>query len=657
VVIVNHAQQLALPPPRTYTRTDFTALRAFVQRIDTAIIARRYFDPDTTPHAASPETLARYLRTMLDDLVQLALRHGSAVLAEHLKASIKQHGSAKLTAVTLRMVEQASTLAAAVPALDHPVGLWFRPLVTQRLIGEGINTLGQLVDFCNGHGGSWWRSLPRIGAHRARVLIAWLRRHEQALGKRIDVDVDTRPLVPAAGHAQVVVIGGTAEAPRLAPFERLAIPTALSGEHGTNRARAFAFIRAEHDLAAVYAYLNRYRDRPSTIRAYTRELERLVLWLVIVRGVALSSMTVEDGEAYKDFLKNPIPTFVGPKRSRASGRWRPFAPEGLSPDSQAYAVRAIRAAFAWLTTVRYLAGNPWSAVMDPATMSREVEVQVERALSADLWTTVRTELDARCDGDDLGGLTPSDEAARQWRTARAAILLMGDSGLRRDEAAHARRENLSVALVSSARVAKTSTKGSTRSSAKAVAKVPPHDAPGDASPGPAVTVWALTIVGKRRKQRTVPVSAAAVAALRAHWADRERDFDVPSVTAPLIAPVVINGTEASLAKHDGGTDGQSEAPYSADALARLVREAVRRIAGDLLREGALSHDAHAKLLATSAHAFRHTFGTRAVARDMPIDVVQGILGHASLQTTSIYVRAERQRMLDAAAHYYADDEG
>ena len=629
-----------------------------MQHIDAGVIARRYYDPDTTPHAATPETLARYLRTMLDDLVQLALRHGSAALASHLKASIKQHGSAKLTAVTLRMVEQVSTLAAAAPSLDHQVALWFRPLVTKRLVGEGIDTLGQLVDFCNSHGGSWWRSMPRIGPQRARVIVAWLRRHESDLGKRIEADVDTRALVPAVGLGNVVVIGGSIDAPLLAPFERLAIPTALSGANGlnpgTNRGRDFAFIRAEHDLAAVHAYLNRYRDRPPTLRAYTRELERLVLWLVIVRGVALSSMTVEDCEAYKDFLKSPIPTFVGPKRARSSGRWRPFTPEGLSPESQAYAVRAIRAAFAWLTTVRYLAGNPWSAVTDPATLTREVEVQVERALSADLWTTLRAELDARCDGDELGGLTPSEEEARQWRTARAAILLMGDSGVRRDEAAHARRENLSVAVVTSGRPAKTSAKGLTQSSPKAAAS----EAASEAAPTQtSVTVWALTIVGKRRKQRTVPVSAAAIAALRAHWADREKDFDAPAVAAPLIAPVVINGTEASLAKHDGGTDGNSEAPYSADALARLVREAVRRIAGDLLREGALSYDAHAKLLATSAHAFRHTFGTRAVARDMPIDVVQRILGHASLQTTSIYVHAERQRMLDAAAQYYSEDGG
>ncbi len=651
--IANREQQLELPTARTYTRTDFTALRAFVQRIDAATIARRYFDPDITPHARTPDTMDRYLRAMLDDLVQLALRNGSAALASHLKASIKQHGSAKLTAVTLRMVEQASTLAAAAPSPGHQVGLWFRPLVTKRLIEEGIDTLGQLVDFCNSHGGSWWRSMPRIGPHRARVLVAWLRRHEKDLGKSIDADVDTRLLTPAVGVGDVVVIGGSIDAPQLAPFERLAIPTALSGEHGTNRARDFAFIRAEHDLAAVHAYLNRYRDRPPTLRAYTRELERLVLWLVIVRGVALSSMTVEDCEAYKDFLKSPTPTFVGPKRSRSSGRWRPFAVDGLSADSQAYAVRAIRAAFAWLTTVRYLAGNPWSAVTDPATITREVEVQVERALSADLWTTLRAELDARCDGEELGGLTPSEEEARQWRTARAAILLMGDSGVRRDEAAHARRENLNVAVVTSGGPAKTSAKGATQSSAKATAS--------DAAPiKTGVTVWALTIVGKRRKQRTVPVSAATVAALRAHWADRDKDFDVPSVEAPLIAPLVINGTEASLAKHDCGTDGKREAPhqpYAPDALARLVREAVRRIAGDLLREGALSYDAHAKLLATSAHAFRHTFGTRAVAHDMPIDVVQRILGHASLQTTSIYVHAERQRMLDAAAHYYSEDDG
>jgi len=281
------------------------------------------------------------------------------------------------------------------------------------------------------------------------------------------------------------------------------------------------------------------------LRAYKRELKRLVLWLVIVRDVALSSMTVEDCEAYKDFLKAPSESFVGPKRPRSSGRWRPFASDSLSPDSQAYAVRAIRAAFAWLTTVRYLAGNPWSAVTDPATLTREVEVQVDRALPTDLWTRVRAELDARCNGEALCGLTPTVEEARQWRIARGAILLMGNSGVRRDEAANARRENLNVAVV-------TATGSSADSSANSATEQR--------------SVWALGVIGKRRKQRTVPVSAATVAALRAHWADRGLDFDAARAEGPLIAPVVINGTDASQAKHGGASDGKGRESYQPHAL-------------------------------------------------------------------------------------------
>ena len=85
---------------------------------------------------------------------------------------------------------------------------------------------------------------------------------------------------------------------------------------------AFAFIRAEHDLAAVHAYLNRHRDRLPTERAYNRELERLVLWLVIVGDVVLSSMTVDDAEAYKDILKSPIPLCGSEARAGAAAGGR-----------------------------------------------------------------------------------------------------------------------------------------------------------------------------------------------------------------------------------------------------------------------------------------------------------------------------------------------
>lgn len=66
------------------------------------------------------------------------------------------------------MVEAAARLAVAEPIATHGVGLWFRPLVAQRLKARDIHTLGELVAYCNRYGGSWRRSVPRIGLLRAR---------------------------------------------------------------------------------------------------------------------------------------------------------------------------------------------------------------------------------------------------------------------------------------------------------------------------------------------------------------------------------------------------------------------------------------------------------------------------------------------------------
>ncbi|MEZ2354901.1 tyrosine-type recombinase/integrase [Caballeronia sp. RCC_10] len=385
------------------------------------------------------------------------------------------------------------------------------------------------------------------------------------------------------------------------------------------------------------------------MRAYTRDLERLILWSVVVRKKALSSLTVEDCEAYKDSLNAPLASFTGPKRPRTSGRWRPFAPEGLSADSQAYAVRVLRAAFAWLVEVRYLAGNPWSAVHEPATVTRELSVQVHRALPASLWTRVREALDVRCDGIS-GDNVESDDESRQWRAARAATILMGDSGLRRAEAALARREDLRLAEV--AGDGRASRSPSPRSPSPPTSSRSVESAGSvESGRGPS-SVWTLTVIGKRRKQRTVPVSGATVAALRAHWQDRAHDFDAPHANGPLIAPLWIPATRTARERHDAQTD---EGPYSVDAFGRLVRMAVQRLARKSAALADFSTDDVVQLANTSAHAFRHTFGTRAVARDMPTDVEQAILGHASLQTTSIYVRAERRRVLEAAARYYDED--
>ncbi|WP_082709796.1 site-specific integrase [Burkholderia sp. TSV86] len=567
--MANRPQQLELPPPRTYSRTEFTALRARVKGLPIATITRLYFDPDTTV----PLDVERLLRTMRDDLVAVALREGAPALVSHLQETIAKYGEPRLTPVTLQMIERAAhQWATAQPAADHPIGRWFRPLVAERLAGEGLHTLGELVAFVNRRGGQWWRAVPRIGAHRARVLIGWLRRHAATVGRLAASEFDASDaLAPAAGA------GVVARAGQLAPLERLTLPAALSGARGANRAPTFAYVRAVHDLDAVRAYLHRYDDRPETQRAYTRELERLVLWCVIERGVALSSMTVEDCEAYKAFLAAPSDRFTGAPVARASRHWRPFAPGGLSADSQRYAVRAIRAAFAWLVDVRYLAGNPWRAVTDPNVVKRARKLQVERAWPLDLWTRVRAFL---ADRAELVG-----PVGARWRTARALLLVMGDGGLRIAEAVGAERAAL-VWL--------------------------PADGETPAS-------WLLEVIGKGNKQRFVPISDACVDAVRAHWRDRGLAFDARDAAGPLVAPLNVPPTPRAQAKHArakaAGT-GSVAAGYSVRGARALTRWAIDQLL-DAMPD--LTEPQRRKLAQTSPHAFRHTFGTQMLAA--------GVLSH------------------------------
>ena len=48
---------------------------------------------------------------------------------------------------------------------------------------------------------------------------------------------------------------------------------------------------------------------------------------------------------------------------------------------------------------------------------------------------------------------------------------------------------------------------------------------------------------------------------------------------------------------------------------------------------------HLKKAGVSCHALRHTFGTTAVANGAKIEHVRDAMGHATLETTNVYVKA------------------
>jgi len=164
-----------------------------------------------------------------------------------------------------------------------------------------------------------------------------------------------------ATDTEIIEVGGRHHV--LVPLKRMALAPPLADANGANRSPAFFYVTAHTDLEAIGTYLHQYGDQPKTLRVYTKELERILLWCVTVHGKDLSSVLADDCETYKDIRKAPTPQpFVGPRAPRRSGRWRPFASSDLAAESQKYAVRALRAAFAWLVDVRYLAGNHRKAV-------------------------------------------------------------------------------------------------------------------------------------------------------------------------------------------------------------------------------------------------------------------------------------------------------
>lgn len=572
--------------PFSYSRGDFAALRAWVQRVPVDKIAELYY-VDEAPQVA--HGLEKFLVSMRHDLIE------RAILANPLFADslAKARLGGAISVGVLNVLIKAAEATPLPPIPDDLIAQWFRRKVAQQLVAEGVKTLAQLKELIEARGYTWWRSIPRIGAMRAEAIVAWMNKF-----KGLAINQASQIQTISVGH-QIVL----ADLP--VPLERIsALPATLDGTDGINRATLFSYIQVKNDLEAIQAYLIRVKSSEHTYRAYQRELERLLLWSILVRQKPLSSLLVHDCEAYKDFLASPAPSFTGVRSSRNSPRWRPFTGD-LSPYSQCQAVQIIRSAFSWLASVRYLAGNPWLAVKDPRTVKRRNAMQVERALRSDLWIRAISCLDRIC-------LEPHQSQAR---VARAAIHLMGGSGLRSSEAAGVKHGALKRSRF--ARVAE------------------------------------LTIVGKGNVERVVLLSPVTIAALEAHWNDHGQTMvGSDAHDLALIRPLVLPATAKAQARHQA--TGQGYAPV---ALSRLVKSVMSQVADSEEFDFA---EADALRMAR-AHDLRHTFATLAVEREMPIDVVQKLLGHTSLATTSIYVQAEQRRIaVEAeklfAAHLQASEE-
>lgn len=223
----------------------------------------------------------------------------------------------------------------------------------------------------------------------------------------------------------------------LAPFAddlpSIAIPIALDGREGTNRARGgVRQITADTDVEAVRLWMAEYADSPHTLRSYRKEAARLLIWATQWRGKPLSSLTREDVLAYENFLVNPPAEWADPALPRHGGGRRLVAGR-LSPRSVRQAMGILSGLFAYLVSAGYLAGNPLALRRNRRTgVSRRATV--ERYLSQSLWQALL---------DFIDTLPDSTQRERQHHErVRWLFRLLYGTSLRCSEVADAKTSDL-----------------------------------------------------------------------------------------------------------------------------------------------------------------------------------------------------------------------
>ncbi len=548
-----HAEPPGFPEPG-----ELAALRAWYAGLPVRQAVERYL-PSALGDGRSPRGVLGRIRRRLVAVAHAAHRDDLAALLAHPANERGQH--AKAVAHAIGVLRSAR---APAPQIADAIAQWFTPRAVRVLHAHGITTLADLTVSIPRRR-QWWKAVPGLGAASARAIEAFFA---------------AWPALTEKARALVVASQRGPKHALCVPWESLKLPHQVDGSAGTFRAPASTCtLDASNDYEAVQTWLALH-ESADTHRTYRREAERLILWAIVERGRALSSLTTEDAIAYRTFLRHPSPRarWVGPVRARTSPDWRPFN-GSLSARSVAHALSILGALFRWLIEQRYVLANPFAGVKVRGGSTASA-LDAARAFTEGEWALARTIAD---------GLEWSPEGSQRW-TAPAAqrLRFLLDFGY----ATGLRAGELVV-----------STLGHVET-----------DARGDP--------W-LRVTGKGNKLARVALPPLAWEALARYLAERRLPV-TPARWRPE-TPVI------------GSLAAESHAAISGARLWGVLRRFF------LLAANAIEADhppLAQKLRRASPHWMRHTHATHALGRGAELTTVRDNLRHASVSTTSRYLHSD-----------------
>ncbi len=491
----------------------------------------------------------------------------------------------------LEALKWIEPLITADPVRDDWVAAWFDETISKRLLLAKMATLGELMDRIAGVGYRWWVGVPRLGEKGAARVVAWLRGYEASLGA-----LPEQALVPMRSMSTSALVQNRYPCTGIVPLEVFRAPVELDGKEGTNRYPGTPRVDAANDYQAIFAWLATKSGNPNTQRAYQKEAERLLLWAVLERGRALSSLTVEDCATYRDWLsmlgrmdaeewpyRYAQSIWIGDKgTARHKEGWKPFD-GALSAKSVKYAITVVSGLFDWLVQVQYCAFNPWVGVSKTFLVSADTpapDVEFMRAFTVGQWDYLMSHLDGM-------------PATRQTARLRFVLPFAYSTGMR-------------IAELVDATIGRIYT-------------MPLSDGVG--------MRWMLKVLGKGGKWRAVPLSSDTIDALRGYLDDRGLNTDI--LSNPPETPLIASLT--------------SSEPVTTSALSKALGSFFDEVANKIKADG--KHIEAKAFERATVHWLRHTCGSHlALSGEVPLNVIQRLLGHASLQTTSIYTDASDENL-------------